>query len=227
MCLYLREKEPIKKVAEKDIVCYKVLNARKNEPSEAYAYFNKNNAPKKHTDGLYYFTPFQYINVKFGKTLTAECKYPFFDNVDGDTFTFQCYEDYYHEGLTDEEKEEIKILNINDFLGTNFFENSEEEDVLTDLEMGKVKFAHSYINAGVFHTFANREDAEKIVSDSDDLYDYGIIMRNSGYADYTAIVECVIPKGSEYYEGVFETSGLKSYGSRQIRYRKVLKLIVN
>lgn len=68
-----------------------------------------------------------------------------------------------------------------------------------------------YIGGGVIHTFKNLEDAKKIVKSP--LY---------WFPSKLVIVKAYIPKGSEYYEGIFESTGIPSYGSREVRYSKAI-----
>lgn len=65
-----------------------------------------------------------------------------------------------------------------------------------------------YVSIGFIHSFRTHEDAEKAINKW--KWDYGF--------DNCVIVRCSIPKGSTYYEGVFEDTMIPSYASTAIRY---------
>lgn len=64
------------------------------------------------------------------------------------------------------------------------------------------------IYSGVIHTFKTFKDVEDFMLKFASQYD----------AKNAVVVRCVIPKGTEYYEGIFESTGLKSYASKKLIY---------
>lgn len=61
-------------------------------------------------------------------------------------------------------------------------------------------YGHNYgIEGGLIHTFKEKNDA------------YALAIKNSTIA----IVKCIIPKGTRYYEGEFDCMGT-SYGSKEV-----------
>ena len=65
-----------------------------------------------------------------------------------------------------------------------------------------------YVSIGFIHSFRTFKDAEKAINKW--KWDYGF--------NNCVIVRCSIPKGSTYYEGVFEDTMIPSYASTAIRY---------
>lgn len=65
------------------------------------------------------------------------------------------------------------------------------------------------VSEGCIHTFKDRNDAIRIASDKD---------RDGYWIDNPVIVRCKIPKGTKYYEGVFESTFLPSYASETLQY---------
>ena len=85
------------------------------------------------------------------------------------------------------------------------------------IELGKLTWAKSamaegythYVAAGVIHTFKTLRGARKAVNDDNYCFGYQPV-----------IVKCVIPKGTEYFEGVFEYTGIASYASVKVEVGK-------
>lgn len=67
------------------------------------------------------------------------------------------------------------------------------------------------ITCGVIHTFKTFEGAMEAVCNS--MYFW-----NGHYV----IVKAYIPKGTEYYEGIFELTGIPALASTKIRYSKTI-----
>lgn len=74
------------------------------------------------------------------------------------------------------------------------------------------KYYDTYnISDGVFRTFRNYEGAKK-------TYDYYSINKKLN------IIECVIPKGTEYVKDIFNgLPNANQYGSKSIIYNKIIK----
>lgn len=217
MCLYLKSEdyESEKKTATEDIVCYKIINGSvKNEGAHFYhnyahreivGYKNSALPISKDTmdedlpqdildnpDGATFFhTPFQTTPIEFGERLV--------DNVllDGCKSNFSFYRYYGDEPLSEEDEK---------FMKENSWWFGEEEDI------NDYRVAHSLITSGVFHSITTFEDAMNLLGNDDYYLDNG---------DFVGIAKCIIPKGAEYYEGVFESTGIRSYGSREIIYESI------
>jgi hypothetical protein len=219
MCLYFKETKPIKKIADKDIVCYKLVLALKNVPCEYYWNFGEKGSLQSKND-YYYFTPFQYYGIAFNEKLSCTGKTTILQKYEDDIF--ECYNNYYNEALTDEEKNEIHSLFLS-LENTVLFEDKSPADIEIAVNNGSFFIAHSGITAGVFHSFVNLEDTKKFLDLNGEFHNYAEFMTPDQEGDFLTIAKCIIPKGSEYYEGVFEMTGVKSYGSKDIIYQEIVK----
>ena len=192
MCLFLHTNNIKKerKIAEKDIICYKTLNASLFSHGETWYDNNKVPKGKKYGDKIYFcFSPFRECAVEFNRTIKDDCYFDFRHR----------YEFYYPFESIDKLKKWKRC----------------EEPHPEGIEI------RAAIYGGVFHSF-------KYLSDTEDYFYNGEKVGYRSYnGSYKLIVECVIPAGTEYYEGVFETTGIPSYGSRSIRYRKILAVETN
>jgi len=76
------------------------------------------------------------------------------------------------------------------------------------------KSGHFNITSGVFHSFKKLKDAKTELSDWEKHYETSC-----------CIVRCIIPKGSEYFEGIFTQclNDYESYGSKQIKLIEKIK----
>ena len=83
-------------------------------------------------------------------------------------------------------------------------------------DMFFAKRAKFVLSGGAFHSFQNLRHTKDFFKNAP-ILGYFI---NDMYI--TGIVKCVIPKGSEYYEGVFEGTGIPSYASKEIRYEEII-----
>ena len=187
MCLFLHTNNIKKecKIAEKDIICYKTLNASLSPHGASWYENNKEPKGKEYEDKIYFcFSPFRDYAVEFNRTIKDDCSFDF-RNRYGFYYPFESF-DKLHKW------------------------NRCEEPHPEGIEI------YAAIYGGVFHSF-------KYLSDTEDFFHNGKkVGYNVGNGSYKLIVECVIPAGTEYYEGVFEDTGIPSYGSRYIRYRKIL-----
>ena len=75
-------------------------------------------------------------------------------------------------------------------------------------------FEHRYygmgVGAGTIHTFKDKKGAMRFIQEYRTDYflnDYDLV-----------IVPCTIPKGTKYFEGAFENTGIESYASTKLRY---------
>ena len=73
---------------------------------------------------------------------------------------------------------------------------------------------YAEIGAGAVHTYAYTEESDKAIRNE------VAFLRRMGCPRATVVFECVIPKGTEYMEGVYEKH--KCYGSKSIRFVKEL-----
>lgn len=73
---------------------------------------------------------------------------------------------------------------------------------------------YAEIGAGAVHTYAYTEESDKAIR-SEVLF-----LRRMWCPRATVVFECVIPKGTEYMEGVYEKH--KCYGSKSIRFVREL-----
>lgn len=220
MCLYFKETEPIKKIADKDIVCYKLVLALKDIPCEYYWNIDEKGNLQCKND-YYYFTPFQYYGITFNEKLSCTRNIHILSKYETDDI-FECYNNYYNEALTDEEKNEIHRLFLS-LENTNLFGGESPADIEIAVNNGSFFIAHSGITAGVFHSFVNLEDTKKFLDLNGEFHDYTELLTPDQEGNFLTIAKCIIPKGSEYYEGVFEMTGVKSYGSKNIIYQEIVK----
>ena len=217
MCLYLKSSDykTEKKTATEDIVCYKIINGSVRiqradfyhycaKPEEIVGYKNSalpiskdmdEKLPKYilgNPDGLTFFnTPFQATPIEFGERLVDTMP------LDGCNYNHSFYRNHGEEPLSEEDKQIIKE-------NAWWFDGDEDID--------NYRVARSLITSGVFHSVATIEDARELLSNDNYCFDNG---------DFVGIAKCIIPKGAEYYEGVFENSGIPSYGSREIIYESI------
>lgn len=75
-------------------------------------------------------------------------------------------------------------------------------------QFSSYKEYNNLVHSGAIHTFATFKGVEEFMLKYASEYD----MQNS------VVVRCVIPKGTKYYEGIFESTGLKSYASKKLIY---------
>lgn len=73
---------------------------------------------------------------------------------------------------------------------------------------------YSEIGAGAVHTYAYTEESDKAVRNE------VAFLRRMWCPRATVVFECVIPKGTEYMEGLYDRH--KCYGSKSIRFVKEL-----
>ena len=73
---------------------------------------------------------------------------------------------------------------------------------------------YAEIGAGAVHTYAFTEESDKAIRNE------VAFLRRMWCPRATVVFECVIPKGTEYMEGVYEKH--KCYGSKSIRFVKEL-----
>ena len=216
MCLYLKtaDYKAEKKIATEDIVCYKIINGSVQYEGEGF-YHNyakreivgyKNSAlpiskdmdknlPQSILDNpdcaTFFHTPFQSTPIEFGERLV--------DNVPLDWCNCHGYYRYYgEEPMSEEDKQ---IMEEHEW----WFDRNKEN-------INNYRVAHSLITSGVFHSVATFEDALNLLDNDDYYLDNG---------NFVGIAKCIIPKGAEYYEGVFESTGIRSYGSREIIYESI------
>lgn len=94
-----------------------------------------------------------------------------------------------------------------------------ERSVPGDYERENFTFAHeeyAEIGAGAVHTYAYTEESDKAIGN-----EVAFLRRiRCPRATVVVVFECVIPKGTEYMEGVYEKH--KCYGSKSIRFVKEL-----
>ena len=232
MCLLLKsddiEKE--KKIADRDIACYKIIIGLKKPQTCDYPY-KLEDVP--FSDGVslqslpQYFsniddpdltasfrTPFMKESIKFGVRMTDSAQIGWvaetnaYYNYANDNIVpaFSAYEIL----LIKYQASMLKMLGYKK-------DRFEMKDAGYDgsLCVNDFRISNSLINGGIFHSFINEWDAAKVVGNDD----YCLWIE-----DFVGIAECVIPKGAEYYEGVFDYLGVPSYGSREIVYNGILKL---
>lgn len=75
----------------------------------------------------------------------------------------------------------------------------------------KKDFTH-VANGGFIHTFASMQGIKSFFKNWKEEYSFGLY-------DYV-VVKCHIPKGAQYYKGIFEATGLASYASTELVYGK-------
>ena len=69
---------------------------------------------------------------------------------------------------------------------------------------------NKFVNKGLIHSFKTLEGAKKSFT----LPDFVLTLTE----DCSYIVKCIIPKGTEYYEGIFEDTMLSCYASKKLTY---------
>ena len=74
----------------------------------------------------------------------------------------------------------------------------------------KNKGYNNFVNEGFIHSFRTLEAAKKSFT----LDDYTFTLSE----DCCYIVKCIIPKGTKYYEGIFEDTMLSCYASEKLTY---------
>lgn len=186
MCLFLNTIEA--KIAEKDIICYKIVNATTSPFNENFYANGKLPAATNYKGNKYFFfSPFQAMPIEFGKVMRDEKR----------IWIKKTYATKYYPFKTCEKQAKHWRLN-------------------TMADRCKARSANFVLSGGAFHSFQN-------LSHTKDFFKNAPIL---GYffnqAFITGIVKCVIPKGSEYYEGVFEGTGIPSYASKEIRYEEII-----
>lgn len=87
---------------------------------------------------------------------------------------------------------------------TPYWVTHEDKKVIKNIDTGETEYE---VRSGFFHTYKYKEDAE-------------FAFRNFGGDWKRAIVKCVIPKGTVYYEGVFGDA--YSYASPYLKVTKIL-----
>ena len=73
---------------------------------------------------------------------------------------------------------------------------------------------YAEVGAGAVHTYAYTEESDKAIRSE------VMFLRQAYCPRATVVFECVIPKGTEYMEGVYEKH--KCYGSKSIRFVREL-----
>ena len=229
MCLYIKTNDLTKekKIADHDIICYKIVTGSSSKrisnvpPKERPHQYKNREIPlsegvsfedlppcisKNPDDTTCFCTPFQLCPVTFGERMTAN-----FDKVEW-CVEMNPYRNYKGRepldspaelGTTEEEIEVLKRL-FRSILG-------EPGDTSDD-----VRISCSRIDGGVFHSIIKLKDAKDLITNDKDFY-----AAFHGHGDFVGIAECIIPKGTEYYVGVFESTGIPSYGSRDIIYKGI------
>lgn len=74
----------------------------------------------------------------------------------------------------------------------------------------KDKGYNKFVNKGLIHSFKTLEGAKKSFT----FPDYAFTLTE----DRCYIVKCIIPKGTKYYEGIFEDTMLSCYASEKLTY---------
>lgn len=153
--------KPEPKVAEKDIVCYKVLNVNHYEKH-------------KSVDELEFSTPFQRFRVVPG-TRRYKAK--------GDV--------------------EIEVVN---YLTKERMSNYDYRELREEYGEDNNGLFEWSLTGGAFHSF---------------LYLYDAIQRIEDFGNGNMVVKCIIPKGTEYYEGFFD-GNIRSIASKELIITKKL-----
>lgn len=186
MCLFLNTIEA--KIAEKDIICYKIVNATTSPYNENFYANGKLPAATNYKGNKYFFfTPFQAMPIEFGKVMRDEKR----------IWIKKTYTTKYYPFKTCEKQAKHWRLNT----------------MIDRLAARSAKFV---LSGGAFHSFQNLRHTKDFFKNAPIL---GYFIND---AFITGIVKCVIPKGSEYYEGVFEGTGIPSYASKEIRYEEII-----
>lgn len=186
MCLFLNTTEA--KIAENDIICYKIVNAT-TSPRNEYFYANGELPAATNYKGnkYFFFTPFQAMPIEFGKVMKDGKKVRIKETFFGNYYPFTTCE------------KQAKHWRLN-----------------TMMDRMVAKSAKFVLSGGAFHSFQNLSHTKDFFKNAPIL---GYLIND---AFITGIVKCVIPKGSEYYEGVFECTGIPSYASKEIRYEEII-----
>lgn len=131
-----------------------------------------------------------------------------------------CYKVLQRE-LNDVTKED-GITYVTERLITPFFHYPMEPNKLyeekdnTEIDFGtKLTFFHkikytTFVEGGTFHTFKNKLDARFFICDLGRTRHECVIMK------------CVIPKGTKYFEGRYETWSYKCYASKSLKTIQVI-----
>ena len=75
----------------------------------------------------------------------------------------------------------------------------------------KTKYTKA-VHEGVIHTFKSLRGVKRFLKNFSRMY-----MFDTGCY---AVVKCIIPKGTIYYDGIFENTRIASYASGQLKYEK-------
>lgn len=75
----------------------------------------------------------------------------------------------------------------------------------------KKHFTH-IATGGFIHTFASMQGVNAFFNKWKEAYSF--------YMSEYVVVKCHIPKGAQYYKGIFEATGLASYASTELVYGK-------
>jgi len=230
MCLYIKTNDLAKekKIADHDIICYKIVCGLGPDrisgvpPKKRFHQCKNREIPlsegvsfedlppfisENPDDTTCFCTPFQLSPITFGERMTAS-----FDKVEWceETNPYRNYKDREEMdspaelGMTEEDIEALKRI-----FGLGLL--AEPDDTIDNYRISR-----SRIDGGVFHSIVNLEDAKDLIMN--DRYFYAAF---HGNGDFVGIAECIIPKGTEYYVGVFESTGIPSYGSRDIIYKGI------
>ena len=96
-----------------------------------------------------------------------------------------------------------------DFTADRNIPGDYDEETFTDMYE-----EYAEISAGAVHTYAYTEESDKAIRNE------VAFLRRMWCPRATVVFECVIPKGTEYMEGVYEKH--KCYGSKSIRFVREL-----
>jgi hypothetical protein len=97
-----------------------------------------------------------------------------------------------------------------DFVADRNLPGDYDEETFTDMYYKE----YADISAGAVHTYAYTEESDKAIRSE------VAFLRRLYCPRATVVFECMIPKGTEYMEGVYEKH--KCYGSKSIRFVKEL-----
>lgn len=190
MCLFLNTTEA--KIAEKDIICYKIVNATTSPYNENFYANGKLPAATNYNGNKYFFfSPFQAVPIEFGKVMRDEKRLRIKKTYSGKYYPFTTCE------------KQAKHWRLN-----------------TMADRIKARNAKFVLSSGAFHSFQNLSHTKDFFKNAPILGYFMGYFANRAFI--TGIAKCVIPKGSEYYEGVFESTGIPSYASKEIRYEEII-----